>query len=195
MRLMSSRLAGLAIAGLCALGSVALTPVAAQKAPVDPAALALAKEVMSVAGAAQQFENVMPMLMGQMATAMTAGQPPDKVAVVKEIFDKVATKAANRKDELLDQIAGIYALNLTIEDMKALIVFYNTPAGKKLIAAQPMIQQQSMVLGQAWGQKLAVDVQKDVMDEMKKRGVQYAAVSSMIAEDRLPSRPATLPPP
>jgi hypothetical protein len=36
--------------------------------------------------------------------------------------------------------------------------FYTTPAGKKLISSQPVIMQESMQIGQQWGQSLFMKV-------------------------------------
>jgi uncharacterized protein len=144
----------------------------AQKAAVDPAALALAKDVMVAAGAAQQFESVVPMMMGQMANAMASSAPPDKAQIIKDVMKMMTPKFIERKQELLDQVAVIYAQNLSMDDMKGVLAFYNSPTGKKLIASQPTIQQQSMLVGQAWGQKLGMEMQQDIVNELKKRGVQ-----------------------
>ena len=52
----------------------------------------------------------------------------------------------------------IYQKHLTQEDIAALNKFYDSPAGKKMIKVQPLIMQESMAVGQAWGQKIAQEV-------------------------------------
>ncbi len=58
-------------------------------------------------------------------------------------------------DELVEMVVPIYAKHLSAQDVKDLIAFYESPAGKHLTAAQPLILQESMAAGQMWGQKIA----------------------------------------
>ncbi len=61
-------------------------------------------------------------------------------------------------DAFVDAIVPIYQRYLTQDDLEAIIAFYDTPAGKKLIETQPMILQDSMEVGQQWGQEVAQQV-------------------------------------
>lgn len=61
-------------------------------------------------------------------------------------------------DELVELMVPIYAKHLSAQDVKGLIAFYESPAGKHLTSAQPLILQESMAAGQRWGQKIARDL-------------------------------------
>jgi uncharacterized protein len=74
---------------------------------------------------------------------------PDAPAAFWETF-----KQELDANELMQAIIPVYQKHLTEEDIQAILVFYNTPAGKKLISAQPSIMQESMMIGQQWGQKV-----------------------------------------
>lgn len=52
----------------------------------------------------------------------------------------------------------IYARYYSPEDVKALISFYKTPAGKKLAAVGPKAAVESMQVGQKWGQELGTKI-------------------------------------
>ena len=52
-------------------------------------------------------------------------------------------------------MAPVYDKNLSHDEVKALIKFYTSPEGKRVIAAMPKIQRESMVIGQQWGEKIA----------------------------------------
>ena len=69
-------------------------------------------------------------------------------------------------DELVEMVVPIYAKHLSPQDVKDLIAFYESPAGKHLTAAQPHILQESMMAGQQWGQKIA----QDLVQAAKARG-------------------------
>jgi uncharacterized protein len=61
-------------------------------------------------------------------------------------------------DEIINMTVPIYQKHLSQADINAINDFYDSPAGKRLIQVQPVIMQESIVMGQAWGQKLAQDV-------------------------------------
>lgn len=59
------------------------------------------------------------------------------------------------QDEIYKLVIPIYQKYLTESDLQAINDFYQTPAGQKLIQVQPNIARESMMVGQAWGQKIA----------------------------------------
>lgn len=69
-------------------------------------------------------------------------------------------------DALIDLIIPIYDKYFTEEDLNQLIQFYNSPIGKKVIESQPLILQESMLAGQAWGSELS----KKVVGNLKAKG-------------------------
>ncbi|MCF4102621.1 DUF2059 domain-containing protein [Gillisia sp. M10.2A] len=56
--------------------------------------------------------------------------------------------------DLYEQLAAVYMESYTEEDVDAILAFYNTPVGKKMISEIPTISEKSMAIGQAWGMKL-----------------------------------------
>lgn len=63
-----------------------------------------------------------------------------------------------KPSDLVNMVIPIYQKHLTQKEIKAINAFYDTPAGKKLIRVQPYIVQESMAVGQAWGQNIAQKV-------------------------------------
>ncbi len=60
--------------------------------------------------------------------------------------------------DIEDMVIPVYQRYLTEEDIQAVNSFYQTEAGKKLIRVLPTIMQESMAIGQQWGQDLARQV-------------------------------------
>lgn len=58
----------------------------------------------------------------------------------------------------------IYVKNLTREEMAATIQFYRSPVGQSVIRKLPAILQESMAVGQQWGQQLG----RDAMERLEK---------------------------
>ena len=102
------------------------TPAPLYAQAPDAPRLAAAKELMQVAGVAKQFDEVMPLLAQQLSESFVA-VAPDKADLIREVFAQMAIKFVDRKGELIDQIAVLYAEKLTLEDLTAVIGFYKSP--------------------------------------------------------------------
>ena len=70
---------------------------------------------------------------------------------------------------MIDLVVPIYDRHLTHDDVKGLIVFYQSPLGRKMTSVMPQIAQESMQVGQQWGMQIAQRVQKR-LEEQKKKG-------------------------
>lgn len=77
-------------------------------------------------------------------------------------------KAEFKADDLINMVVPIYAKHLSHDDVKALISFYESPAGKKMIQVQPQIMSESMAVGQAWGEQVAMRVVAKMQAEQGK---------------------------
>lgn len=69
-------------------------------------------------------------------------------------------------DELTALIIPIYDAHFTEDDILALIAFYNSPVGKKMIAEQPAITRESIEVGQRWGAATA----QRIIETLKAKG-------------------------
>jgi|TARA_B100001971_G_C18119320_1_gene498532 hypothetical protein len=113
------------------------------------------KELMELTGAGQLGIQVMEQLIASFNQGNTG--IPDKFW-----GEFMAEVNAN---ELVELVIPIYGKYLTHNDVKQLIRFYKRPVGKKLIEVQPMIMQESMMIGQEWGLKIAEKVVKSLKDK------------------------------
>jgi hypothetical protein len=151
---LNRRLVAFALASTLAL---AARPAFAQDYANNPK-LADIKRLMNMTGAGSLGKQVMEQLIPSFKSAMPS--VPDK-------FWQDFVKEAN-PDELVDQVALIYDKYLTHEEVKQVIKFYETPAGKKLIAVLPKVTQESMVVGQQWGRKLGERIQQKLQQSKDK---------------------------
>ena len=69
-------------------------------------------------------------------------------------------------------MAGLYAQELSVEELGAVSAFYRSAAGAKLLAVQPQIARQSMALGQRWGAQIGREIEQEARKELKKRGIE-----------------------
>jgi uncharacterized protein len=113
------------------------------------------RRLMTLTGSADLGKQMMANLLNALKPAH-----PD----VPESFWKEFLKEANATD-LIDQCVPVYDRHLSHADIKELIRFYETPTGRRLIKATPAITQESMVLGQKWGQEAAQKVLKRLREK------------------------------
>ncbi|PCK09824.1 MAG: hypothetical protein COA42_01865 [Alteromonadaceae bacterium] len=114
----------------------------------EPASAEKIKALMQKAGAG----NLAEQMMGQMLPALKSMAPDAPDAFWADFI------AGVDGDEIENMIIPVYQKYMTGEDVEAINTFYDTKAGKKLITVQPAIMQESMVLGQQWGESLARDL-------------------------------------
>ena len=151
----------------------ASTPgVAALTKPSD-AAIAEATKLTEMIGVNHQAEQLLAIMRNQMIQlVMRAGnkQQPDATKIVDEVLmpDFIA-----QSGELSKDIIEVWASNFTVDDLKGLEAFYNTPLGKKLIQTLPAVTQQGMVSGQAWGQRVYKTSIEKHKDDLIARGLKF----------------------
>ncbi len=67
--------------------------------------------------------------------------------------------------ELVKLLVPTYQKHLSLEDLKGIIAFYESPLGIKYAEKTPFITQESMAIGQQWGmllgQKIAKKMEKN----------------------------------
>ncbi len=136
----------------------------------SPEQIAAARELMTVTGAAKQFEAVMPMMLAQFEPLFLK-MAPGHESEVKEVLAQLMIRFDKRKGEMMEAIAGIYAQKFTADDIKELTKFFSVGAGKRFTEMQPEIVQESMIAGQSWGQKIGQEIETEMREELKKRGI------------------------
>ena len=127
----------------------------AQKQEIDPAKKADIKKMLKLTGAGDMAKQ----MMGQMIGMQRQANPNVPADFWDEFMGEV------NADELIDITVPSYDKHFTHEEIKALIQFYESPIGKKLVSQQPKVMQDSMVAGQKWGMKLASKIAMRLKDE------------------------------
>lgn len=126
--------------GLLFISSLIVTPAYSK-----PASEESVRQLMESTGAGQLGVQVM----NQMLPSMKQIVPNAPEEFWQDFMVEVDA------EEMVNLVIPIYQKYLTEEDITAINAFYNTPEGKKLIRVQPAIIQESMLVGQQWGEELA----------------------------------------
>ena len=120
-----------AVALSAAILAVAL-PAVAQEVP--PEQLALARKYIELTDNASVYEiTLVEIGIGTMRQIVT--QNPELVDETDAAVGKILEEYRDRKGELIDQFARIYALRFTVEELQEIVAFYESPTGQKLAQA------------------------------------------------------------
>lgn len=131
-----------------------MPPPAEAKGGVDPAAARLAREIIGLTQAGNSLERMAGRLVAEMSPAFERANP-ERGELVREILEtEFLAVFARHEEQFIDSLIPVYTTNFTVEDLEALVEFYTSPVGRKLIAAQPAVAEQAMRMGGMWGQKL-----------------------------------------
>jgi uncharacterized protein len=154
--------AALALAWLAGAG-----PAAAQQP--SPSAVATARELLTAKGATTIFEPLIP---GMVESTKNTFLPtnPGLFKDLNEVAAKLRAEFAAKRNEIIDEIAKLYAQRFTEAEMKEVIGFYKTPVGRKFVADEPAVIDQGLQRAEAWSKKMSEDVMNRFRAEMKKKG-------------------------
>lgn len=138
-------------------GAVFFTSSIAHAAPASEKSI---RELMTLTGAG----NMALQIMQNMIPALKQMAPPD----IPESFWSEFAKEVDA-NELINGIVPIYQKHFTEEDVREAIRFYKSPTGAKFIAKQPQIMQESMAVGQRWGESIARRAMERIKNQEPKR--------------------------
>jgi uncharacterized protein len=161
------------LTAVCVVLGLALSavPAAAQQPKPSPAAIAAAKEILTMKKANAMYANAVPGIVQRtkdelMQSNINYQKDLNEVAVI------VAQKFAGREKEIGDGMANVYAGEFTEQELKDLLTFYKSPLGQKLLTSEPKAIQGSMAYMNQWAQSFAETVNGEFRAEMRKRGKQ-----------------------
>jgi hypothetical protein len=163
---------GLALTAIPAEAQQKNAPAAPAATPLkaaSPAALAAAKEILTMKNASAMYANAVPNLVEQTKNVLLQSNL-NYQKDLNEVAEIVAKNLAGREKEIGDGMAQVYANEFTEQELKDLVTFYKSPLGQKLLATEPRAIQFSMSYMNQWAQVFAETVNGQFRAEMKKRG-------------------------
>jgi hypothetical protein len=122
----------------------------------DSAKIASIKTLLEVTGSGK---------LGVQAVQNMIASYKQNLPSVPEEFWNEFMKEVNT-DVLTSMVIPIYDKYYSLEELNAIIAFYQTPIGKKVISTLPQIMQESMQAGQSWGK----EVGEKAFNKLKEQG-------------------------
>jgi hypothetical protein len=161
-----------ALAVIIALAALGLARPAAAQAPAvqpSPNAILLAKQIIEIKGVSAMFA---PLVHGVIIKVRDQFIQTNFMWAkdLSEIANNLEKEYGPRGAEVIDATARIYASHFTEAELKQLLTFYQSPLGRKSVAEEPKITDESMSYAGRWGDDLSEEIISKMRAEMKKRG-------------------------
>jgi hypothetical protein len=155
----------------CLAVALAFSGIALAQQPTQPtpAAIASAKELLTLKHAEAMYGNAVPGMVERTKTTLLQSNL-NYQKDLNEVALIVAKSLAGREKEIGDGMAKIYASHFTEQELKDLVTFYKSPLGQKMIAQEPKALEASMAFTNQWAQQFAETVNGEFRAEMRKRG-------------------------
>ena len=116
------------------------------------------KKLLSITGASRTGLRVFSQVIGMFQRAHSE--------VPEAVWIEMVSQAEGKVDDFVtEMLVPIYEKYLTHEDIKGLIAFYETSAGRKLLAVMPQMHQESRQAGEIWGREFARTVQERLAEK------------------------------
>ena len=149
--------------------ALALAAPAVHAQQPSPAAMAIAKEIVTVTGATTLFDPLIPGVIEQ-SKIIFLQQNPGLARDLNEISGSLRAELKPRFSELTTEVAKNYASHFNEQELKDLLAFYKSPVGVKFVSEQPKVVEASLQFAQTWANTLSDQVIQRMREELKKRG-------------------------
>ncbi|MCS6759932.1 MAG: DUF2059 domain-containing protein, partial [Candidatus Devosia euplotis] len=142
-------------------------PAMAQEVP--PEQLALARKYVDLTDSASVFEVTMVEI-GVGTMRQIVQQNPDLSEQANTAVGKILEEYRDRKSELFDQFARIYAVRFTIEELQQIVGFYESSAGQKLAQANSDVNSELQAVLQVFTNNARPEFFAKVRAELRAQG-------------------------
>jgi hypothetical protein len=144
---------------------------AAGAAPADlPQRMELARQLTKSDSIGKVQDQIIGILSKQF-TDMMVEKNPKKEKEIRELMSSAFGELSARKGEVMEKVAEIYARHFEYEELKQILAFKQSPVGQKMDAELPGIMQESLLIGQRWGQEVGQEALRRFLEKAKGRGL------------------------
>ena len=168
MSLLSRLVKSLALM-LMVLG-MAVIAAPAQAQEIDPAQLALARKYVDLTNKGQLYEVILVQT-AQKTSNLFVPQNPTKADQINAAIGKILETYKGKNDDLFDQIARLYAVSFTKDELQQIVDFYSSPTGQKLATSAADINGSVQKVLQLYTYNFGTEFVSKVKAELKAEGL------------------------
>lgn len=141
----------------------AASPASAQD--ISDAHLAAARSAISAIDATDQFDNILLNAATQIKSELIVNNP-NLESQISDMVDDKALALAPRRGALETEVARIYAKMFSEDELKEIASFYNSEAGKKLLAQGPAATREMLAAAEVWSNGIIRDLRRSAVEGM-----------------------------
>jgi hypothetical protein len=165
-----TKIVGIAVVGLgLAAGS---SPTWAQE--ITPTQLSAGLEVVKNAGISRGFDALLPQIAARVEDRLIRIRP-DLHTQITTVVEATAVKLIDRRAELDNDVARVWAKQFGEDELKTIAAFYKTPAGQKFAGLAGPAGQLQIDMGtavQQWSDRVGAELLDKSKEVLKAQGVQ-----------------------
>lgn len=164
-----TRVLGLAGAAVLAfsLAFGAAAPAVAQE--ISPEQLALARKYVDLTDKAQIFESIAAVTASKTSKLLSQSNPEIATQIDEQIGKSLEARRGMR-DELFNQLARVYAVTYTTEELKEIVAFYESPTGQKLADNAMQVNRAAGQVMQIFTENFGTEFVREVRAQLKAAG-------------------------
>jgi hypothetical protein len=154
---------------LVLVGTLLLSIGIASAQTPSPDAMAAARSLVGTMKQADQYRALLPEILLTLKPALTQDRPEleqDYDSMTHVIVDAFAPYV----QQMVDQLATVYANNFTADELKQIEAFYKQPVGQKLLLKDAALEQAANQIGQDGGRKAADDLRTRLVQALRQKG-------------------------
>ena len=138
-------------------------------------------KLIKMTGAQNVASQVANVTAGQLFDEMKETRPeiPDRLLNIVKVEMQDCMNEQIQSGKFFDVFVPIYDKYFSHEEIKELILFYNTDLGKKMIRVFPSITNESMIAGKKWGESLVPIAMERIIKRFKEEGYDLEELKKM----------------
>jgi uncharacterized protein len=110
-------------------------------------------------------------LMIQQITGGVRSKRPDIPETALDFLPSTMSEVMQENEKFFEDLfIQLYDRHFTLDEIRAVNVFYETPAGKKMIEKQPILMQQGAGIGAEWGRRVGPEIDRRVREKLAAKG-------------------------
>jgi hypothetical protein len=141
--------------------AVTPTPGAVTEEKIDPAKEAAIRHLMDITETSKLGDNMSAFITSQVRSAASRTIQAENLQKFMDTFSQKFGASAP-PTAVTDAMVPIYARAFSFEDIQALVAFYESPLGQRVVKALPGVIEESQNVGVAIDRKVAISVLREM---------------------------------
>jgi hypothetical protein len=136
--------------------------------------------------ATDMFDGILPAAAAALKSTLIE-KNPDLQEIITTTVDQKAIEMAGRRADLEKEAGLAYARVFPVEDLNAIATFYNSPAGKKLLADGPIVTREVTKAADIWQRGIVRDLAEVVGKSLMEQTGGNAEIAPAATEGAAPA--------